>query len=504
MTRPFLILSFLATTALSAPAYAEITPAEVWEDFKSYAAGLGYELTGTATGGGSALTVTDAVMVSALPDAEGSVSITLGTIALTDAGDAVAVAFEPVMPIQFEMELDEGEAVVGVVEYRLSGLDMQVTGSSITPRYAYSADALTLALTDLQIDGEVVPRDVTRMQATLSDVAGSSLAEIGAMRVLNQSLTARSVDYSVYVSDPEAPNSVGQIEGQMRDLTMTAASELPLTTIEATDSTPFAAGMINDADVSHAGGEITISSVDGGDITTYAATSTGGRFGFGLAPSGLSYQVMSEGVEMQLTTIDLPFPVALKAQETSLNLMMPVEPSETSEPFELGMALRGFEMANMVWDMFDPAAVLPRDPAIVAVGLSGQMRWLVNLFDDAEMAAVSETEMPAEVQSLNLDALTLDIAGVRFTGTGGFTFDNTDLRTFDGFPAPDGQINLELVGANALIESLVNMGLLPQEQAMGARMMMSMFAQPVGDDRLTSTIEVRPNGQILANGQRLQ
>jgi hypothetical protein len=36
------------------------------------------------------------------------------------------------------------------------------------------------------------------------------------------------------------------------------------------------------------------------------------------------------------------------------------------------------------------------------------------------------------------------------------------------------------------------------------RMMLGMFATPVGDDMLTSTIEVNAEGHVLANGQRLR
>ena len=49
------------------------------------------------------------------------------------------------------------------------------------------------------------------------------------------------------------------------------------------------------------------------------------------------------------------------------------------------------------------------------------------------------------------------------------------------------------------------MGLVPEEQAMGARMMMGLFARPGdGEDTLVSTIEVQEDGSVLANGQRIR
>ena len=92
----------------------------------------------------------------------------------------------------------------------------------------------------------------------------------------------------------------------------------------------------------------------------------------------------------------------------------------------------------------------------------------------------------------------------RLSGAGSFTFDNTDMVTFNGVPRPEGALDLRLEGANALLDKLVAMGLLPQEQAMGARMMMGLFGVPEGDDTLTSKIEVNAEGHLLANGQRLQ
>ncbi|MGI9393360.1 MAG: DUF2125 domain-containing protein, partial [Boseongicola sp.] len=68
-----------------------------------------------------------------------------------------------------------------------------------------------------------------------------------------------------------------------------------------------------------------------------------------------------------------------------------------------------------------------------------------------------------------------------------------------------GVANLMLVGGNGLLDKLVGMGLLPDEQAMGARMMMGLFARPGdGPDTLVSTIEVNEDGSVLANGQRIK
>ena len=107
---------------------------------------------------------------------------------------------------------------------------------------------------------------------------------------------------------------------------------------------------------------------------------------------------------------------------------------------------------------------------------------------------------PGQINSLNINRLLLNLAGAELTGNGSFSFNNEGEM-----PKPSGSVNLMLSGANALLDTLVGMGLLPEDQAMGARMMMSMFAVP-GDspDTLVSTIEVNEDGSILANGQRIK
>ena len=70
---------------------------------------------------------------------------------------------------------------------------------------------------------------------------------------------------------------------------------------------------------------------------------------------------------------------------------------------------------------------------------------------------------------------------------------------------PSGVMNMMLTGGNGLLDTLVGMGLVPEEQAMGARMMMGLFAQPGdGPDTLVSTIEMKEDGSVLANGQRIR
>ena len=138
--------------------------------------------------------------------------------------------------------------------------------------------------------------------------------------------------------------------------------------------------------------------------------------------------------------------------------------------------------------------------------MAGVARLFIDFLDPEAMESLEGGEvLPGEVDALDLNSLTLRAAGAELTGQGSFVFDNSDMQTFGGIPAPDGSVDLRLQGANDLLDTLISMGYLPEDQAMGVRMMMGMFAVPGdGEDVLNSTIEVRPDGQVLANGQRLR
>ena len=116
------------------------------------------------------------------------------------------------------------------------------------------------------------------------------------------------------------------------------------------------------------------------------------------------------------------------------------------------------------------------------------------------LIASEETGVPyiPALESLNITELGLKVAGAALDGTGAFTFDNSM-----GMPMPLGEANITITGANKLIDGLIATGLLPEQDAMGARMMMGMFMVPSGDDTLTSKIEAKEGMQILVNGQPL-
>ena len=130
--------------------------------------------------------------------------------------------------------------------------------------------------------------------------------------------------------------------------------------------------------------------------------------------------------------------------------------------------------------------------------------WLVDIMDIKSEAAQS-AEVKGELHAITLNKLQVTGGGADLNGTGDFTFNNDDLTSFKGMPAPTGTMNLKLTGGNTLIDTLIELGVLPTDDAMGIRMALGLITVAGdGEDTLISDIEITDDGHILANGQRLK
>jgi len=231
-----------------------------------------------------------------------------------------------------------------------------------------------------------------------------------------------------------------------------------------------------------------------------------GTFSGALSRSGITFDVEQDDIDSTTTMAAFPGPIETTVAHLALGVTLPWADADEPQDFGLRVELRELTLPDTIWALFDPAGQLPRVPSTILLALSGQARLLVDPFDaDMEAALENDAAPPVELETLTLDAFEISTAGARLTGAGGVTFDNTDLETFSGVPRPEGAVDLRLAGGNGLLTALVEMGLLPLEQANGMRMMMGLFAVPgEGEDVLNSRIEINDQGHVLANGQRIR
>ncbi|MDU8912730.1 DUF2125 domain-containing protein [Aestuariicoccus sp. MJ-SS9] len=509
MTRQFACFSStaLALGLMANTVAAEVTPADVWGDITAYVQGFGYSVMATETAEGSDLQVTDAVISMTLPEDEGEVSFSMSEVLLSDAGDGtVRVTFPASMPIAVNVTPDGEDPVDVVMDYTQEGLDMVVSGDPGAMVYSYTADSLGLVLSGLTVDGVPIPAEVARFALSSGPVEGRSAVTLsGGMREIDQSVTVGAVTYDMAFNDPDSGDS-GTFTGQMTGLAIAGTGKMPQIVTPEMLADMMAMGVEGSGTFTHQGGQMQFSATDGGEVTQGQTSSQSGSLAVDVTADSLRYSIGGTGLSVSLSGGEIPLPVDVAMAEMGLTLELPTAASDTPEDIALAVTLGGFTMSDLLWNIFDPGNVLPRDPATVAFDLAGMVTPFISLYDTEALAQLEQTGgVPGELNALTLKGLTVEAAGVSLTGTGDFTFDNSDLESFDGLPKPTGAVNLNLSGANALIDKLIQMGLLAEEDAMGPRMMMGMFAVPGdGPDELKSTLEINEQGHILANGQRIQ
>ncbi|MBL4929137.1 DUF2125 domain-containing protein [Fuscibacter oryzae] len=492
-----------ATLALFAGyAQADVTPDQVWQNWQDMSASMGQTLTvGSTKTEGGALVVTD---LKAVTGKDGSkVETALGEVRLTDKGDGTV---EITMSDSYTVAMNfppSGSDPAKSAEILISqpGMAIVASGTPEATDYAFSAPKMELTLSKL--DGKDAVAEGTNVQATLANVAGHYLvAPEGTSKKLDSQLTADSLSIAVKGKDPEN-NSDVDLTASVSGLTAKGTGVLAgMENKELSDA--LKAGFAVESTLTYGAVAYTVNVVDAQGPSKIVGSSQGGSLQVAMDAARLLLDAQGKGVQLAISGPTIPLPeVSLSYAESGFKFLIPVEKSETPQDYGFAVKLVDLSLSNDIWGMIDPTAQLPHDPATVILDTKGTATLTHDLMNQTEMAALGEAP-PGQLNSLDLTQILAKVAGAELTGAGAFTFDNTDMTTYQGMPAPTGKIDLKLVGGNALLDKLVAMGLISSDDAMGARMMLSMFAKAgAGQDELTSTLEFKDK-HFYANGQQLQ
>ncbi|TBN40403.1 hypothetical protein EYE42_08380 [Paracoccus subflavus] len=541
--------SVLALGLGAAPVLAQVTPAQVWENVQRYGADRGYEVTASVEDAGNTLTVRDAVF--ATTNSDGSTRLTVPQMTLSQTGDARVrlvidgdVAINSTFPAPAPQDTGTAEgagtstdaepadlAVNGTIS--APGNEILVSGTPEDMLYEYAYPTVSVSL-DIPVGPE---GDATLpFTASLTDLAGSQRNGTGEdveatfdMAVAEAAMQIAGTVPPAPARDPARDPAGSATEGsgtaeatgggsidfraRLTDLTVKGSNAMPNQPLEngAQLTEALAAGMTVDAAVAYQALEgsfaMTGQNEEGADQTGNGTFATGlSDLRMQLSANGLNYAGNTADTRIEMTLSELPFPLSLAADRTSADMMIPVMGADSAQPFRLAYALEAVTFADGIWALFDPTGQLPRDPASLVVDVDGNVTLTDNLFDPA--AGQPETDSagaavppapPFAPQDVTVNRVALDAAGASAEITGSLDFGDNPAQ-------PVGRLNGTFEGVNGLLDTLVTMGLVPQEQIMGIRMALTMFARPAEDDpdRLTSEIEFREGGAVFANGQQVR
>ena len=504
MTRLLAASTAIALVFTATGAMAAVTPEEVWESWQAMSTSAGQELTvGSAARNGDTLEVTG-VVITYKDELGSTFSVTMDKLNFKDNGDGtVAVTMSDSYPMDMAFApSEEGPSSIKLTVNQ-PGMTITAGGSAEATKYDFNAPTVSVTLNEVKDeDGKVLD---TKATLTLTETVASYLVtRAGETTSLDSSFATKGMALDLSGSgDMAEGGGSGTVTVSLSDLSGSTRGNFLGAEIMANMATALNSGFTTDSTFSFGAMSINADITDASGPTKFAGTASGAGFVLAVDKTRVNYGSSLTGASFTVSGPEIPFPeVTFGFGETAFNVLMPASKSDTPQDFAFLTKLVDLTVSEDIWGLFDPGATLSREPATFILDAKGTGRWLADIMDPAYQS--EGMEPPGELNSLDLTQLLVKAAGAEVGASGGLTFDNTDLESFDGLPAPTGQINVTIKGVNKLIDNLIAMGLLPDDQAMGFRMMLGMFTRPgAAADEVTSLIEFKDGG-LFANGQQLQ
>lgn len=480
---------------------AQVTPEEVWQNWQELSASYGQTLTTTdVSRQGDTLRVQGLTIVMDQPESEIRVTGTLDEVSFRDTGTgAVEITMSDSYPLTVEVDSDGEQSKIDLL-VSSPGLVMTASGNSTDTGYDFTAPQTTITLQSVESSDPAA--QTAKFDISMTGMEGRYLVKDAGngAKTLESDVSVNLVAANLS-GEPETGSF--KVVYSLADLKGRSSGNLLSPAMMEDPAAALKAGFAVDAGFTYGATSFVMDFVDQGAPGNITGSASGGDFTVAMDANRLHYGGGGKDAVISITSGQIPFPVNLTYAEAAFDLLMPVSKGDAPAEFSFLTRLADLTVSEEIWALIDPGQTLPRDPATLVVDTKGTARLDVDILDQNAMAALGETP-PGELHSLDINELRLDIAGAELTGTGALTFDNTDLVSFDGVPAPTGSINLQLTGGNGLLDKLVALGLVPADTAMQVRMMTAMFAKAgAAPDTLESAVEFRDKG-FYVNGQRLK
>lgn len=487
------------STVLGAPAFADVSAADVWSNQQAYYGAMGVTLNGSVENG----VIANPEININLPMGIASLQVKTSDVAMVDNGDgSVTITYPSPMKITLAGSANNGVSFTGDMVMTHDEYTIIATGEPGDVSYDINTQNMRIDLGDFAVNDPDMPSTAVEGYVNLASWVGTA-------QVTEGNVITRTSSFETGLTDVDIMIGIENITSSSKQTTQ------PVVTIGSISLPAGGTHIMNLSAALRNGLSIAFEAQGGasqsfgetllnGELLNRQETTTGDQTAtVSFGESGLVVDTEADGFTMVMNDPmifpgDLEFAMGI----ASMALDLPLNASADPQDFRIATSLQGITMADTIWNLFDPAGVLPRDPAEVSFDITGNGTTGTDFLDFMALAAIQQPDV--EISDLTIENLRITAAGADATASGAMTFDWTDFQTIPGIPRPEGQVLVNLNGANALLDNLSAMGLIPEQDLMMPRMMMGMFATPVGDDQLESVLEVNSQGHVLANGQRLQ
>jgi hypothetical protein len=515
-TKPAALVALVLS--LTAPGALALTAEEVWADWQRLGRDGQTEIAATARREGDRLVLTDLSFPIGTP-ADLS-RVRLQRIELQDLPDGrVAVRLPDRFPVVIA-GTRTGTGEPKEVTLSASAPDFSMIVSDLADRAAFEITAPSLVLTlekvvpvprpDERVDLNLAVADLSvrhRMDLAQPTTTIASAFSVGTLHAdmlidLNdggQDLVDVAMDVSAlsWTLDLVAPPSA-----RTPPLAEASSTRNPLPDL----LTALADGLVMRTELSHGPFALRTDIDNLGEVIKMDVRSASGKASarFDAASAGYGFAIGESAVSVLGGPPNLEFrDVSLSLTELSYGVSVGI--GDLISPQEARLSARVVDLAvpPEVWAKADPTGALGATPLTFSVDLVGRYALAPEMLEP-DWKPTPGTFPPADFIEASLSGFLFSGFGVRITGEGALVFDETDLVTFEGMPAPEGKLSFRATGINALIDRVVAAGLVPSTELTGLRFGLAFIAKPGdGPDSLVSEVEFREKGFYL-NGLKLR
>jgi hypothetical protein len=497
--------------ALAGTAQAQLAPAEAWAALESAWGAMGLEVAASRAPDGRALAVSALQVTGTLPFGLGTLSAEGPELRLSPRGDgAVAVAVPDPARIVLTLSLSDraGPAVLRLpLRATWEGGPVLATGRAGDVTFAWDSGPFAVSLDGARLDGpQAGEAALFALDARLDRYSGTARVRTGERVVLDADLAFGAAIWGTSGLDPRTGDETRQI-GRADPSSATLALSLPPGGLSPEAlARDLRAGLVIDL-ATAAGPSLTQNATfEGGTLTDLTETdSAAGTGRLRLDAAGLLAEARIEGIALRSQQSRLGLTLGGTLGEYGFGLRFPLLAGPEPQPFALRLALRDAAPDERTWGIIDPAGLVPRDPATLAFDIGGTLRLPFDATDPAGWARfASDPEGWLGLETLHLTGLELRAAGAALAGEGEAALDPSAAPALDGLPGATARAAFEARGLQSLLDRLAAQGAIPPEQARGLRLALALLFDATGPDSGRSELELRRDGALIVNGQRLR
>ncbi|NOR61158.1 MAG: hypothetical protein GQ535_01525 [Rhodobacteraceae bacterium] len=489
----------------SSPAFAEITPMDVIESWRTVYAGSGeaisYDSLQAGPDGKSVL-LNNVTSVSIISDSTSTSHFDWVRMQPNIDG-GILITFSPAGETVDVTRLSDGTEITTTARFDFSALALMATGFPSDIRYSYNAPQVTYS----EITGEAAFG--SRMEMTFTGVSGEETA------ITNVTESGpRVADFGEYRFERvevkmesqsliDAP-SVTQFVAE--HVVVTYRWEFPLTDIPSAPvalmDLPPQTDLKLEIQTNAISGAMSDNSPLGTNTVSFGHESGGLSMRF--AHDQFRFEMVSLGSRLGMRPAAPERPrFDLGLAELRANITMPFRRETNPAPFSAGLSLNGLALDEESWASVDPENSMGRPKADISTSLSGLMMLTSGIFEGGE--GLNGVDAPFFIPDLTVDTLRIAAGGAVIEGQGDLRFNPRRNDPDTDLPMAKGALDFAIIGALGFLDRFGRLTDVDPMAILGAKGGLGMFSSPTdAPDSFTSRVEFLSGGGIVVNGQAVR